>query len=73
MLILSRFPGQRVVVGEGPGAVVVTVAEVKPGRVLLGFDAPPDVRIDREEVRAAKNRAARTRPPHDPTDRRNGS
>jgi carbon storage regulator CsrA len=73
MLILSRFPGQRVVVGEGPDAVVVTVAEVKPGRVLLGFDAPPDVRIDREEVRAAKNRAARTRPSHDPTRRQNRS
>jgi carbon storage regulator len=57
MLVLSRFVNQSIVVGED---VVVTVVEVTGGRdgprVKLGITAPEGIRIDRVEVRQAKDR-----------------
>ena len=50
MLVLSRRTGERVWIG---GSVRVEVLEVKGGRVKLGFSAPPDVDIQREEIRRA--------------------
>ena len=47
MLVLTRKPGQAVVIGE---SVRVTVIEISPGVVRLGFEAPPEVAIHREEV-----------------------
>lgn len=58
MLILTRKPGQSVVVGN---SVRVTVMEASPGSVRLGFVAPTDVSIYREELYdeiAQANRAA---------------
>lgn len=54
MLVLSRKRGQRVVIGDGPDAVTVELCEVRHGRVMLGITAPPDVRVDRAEVREAR-------------------
>jgi carbon storage regulator len=48
MLVLSRKDGQRVMIGPD---VVVTVLEIRGDTVKLGFDAPSEVRILREEVR----------------------
>ena len=46
--MLSRNPGERVMIGDN---IVVTIVEVRrDGRVRLGIEAPPEVRIDREEV-----------------------
>ena len=48
MLVLSRKTGQTVYIGE---EIAVTILEVsQSGIVRLGFDAPRDVRIVREEV-----------------------
>lgn len=47
MLVLSRRNGERVRIGR---FVEVTVLESQHGRVKLGFTAPPDVSIHREEV-----------------------
>ena len=47
MLVLTRKPGQSVVIGE---SVRVTVIEISPGVVRLGFEAPAEVAIHREEV-----------------------
>ena len=47
MLVLSRKPGEKVVIG---GGVTVTVVEVRGGRVRLAFDAPDQVRILRAEL-----------------------
>src|SRR5215475_14283676 len=47
MLILSRRPGESVNVGD---AVAVTVLGVKGSQVRLGFTAPSNVAIHREEV-----------------------
>jgi len=48
MLILTRRPGERVVIG--PDIITVTVLGVFRGQVRLGIDAPPDVSVHREEV-----------------------
>jgi carbon storage regulator len=48
MLVLARQQGQRICIGNG---VIVTVLGATRGKVRLGIEAPPDVRVDREEVR----------------------
>ena len=47
MLVLSRKPGEKVVIGNG---ITLTVVEVEGNRVRLGFDAPDQVRILRAEI-----------------------
>jgi carbon storage regulator len=47
MLVLSRKPGEKVVIGDG---ITVIVVEVKENRVRLAFDAPEEVRILRGEL-----------------------
>lgn len=47
MLVLSRRKDERVVIGDN---VVVTVIEIRGDRVRLGFEAPAEVVINREEV-----------------------
>lgn len=47
MLVLSRKPGERVVIG---GEISVTVLEVRGSRVRLGFSGPHEVPIIREEI-----------------------
>jgi carbon storage regulator len=46
MLYLSRKPGKELVIGNG---IRVTVLELQGDRVKLGFVAPPEVPIHREE------------------------
>jgi len=48
MLVLTRKPGEAIVIGDG---ITVTVVEVKGERVRLGFTAPAEVAIHREEVK----------------------
>lgn len=47
MLILTRKNGESVVVGN---SIRITVVELSPGVVRLGFEAPSDVSIYREEI-----------------------
>jgi carbon storage regulator len=47
MLVLCRKNGQRVRIGQ---FIEVTVLEIHNGRVKLGFSAPPEIPIHREEV-----------------------
>jgi carbon storage regulator len=47
MLVLTRRPGESIVIGNG---IKLTVVTVGPGRVKIGIEAPPNVRIDREEI-----------------------
>jgi carbon storage regulator len=59
MLILTRRPGERVVIGEEE--ILVTVMGVSGHTVRLGIDAPQGVPIYREEIWLAvkeENRAA---------------
>ncbi len=59
MLILSRRPGDAVVIGDG---IRVVVLANEGGVVKLGIEAPPEVTILREEIVeeiADENRRAR--------------
>jgi carbon storage regulator CsrA len=47
MLVLSRKPSEKVVIGNG---ITITVVEVQGNRVRLAFDAPDQVRILRAEL-----------------------
>ncbi len=47
MLVLSRRPGEGIVVGDG---ITITVVRVDDGKVRLGVEAPPGVSVTREEV-----------------------
>lgn len=49
MLVLTRRPGESIVIGDG---IKLTVVTVGPGRVKIGIEAPPHVRINREEIHA---------------------
>jgi carbon storage regulator len=47
MLVLTRRPGQRILIDD---RIVVTVVSLKNGQVRLGIEAPSDVHILREEL-----------------------
>ena len=47
MLVLSRKPGERILIGEN---VTVTIVRIGPNNVRLGIDAPRQVNIVREEL-----------------------
>ncbi len=47
MLVLSRKPGERVMIGEN---VTVTIVRIGPNSVRLVIDAPRDLNIVREEL-----------------------
>jgi carbon storage regulator len=47
MLILTRRPGQSVMIGDD---VTITVLAIKGEQLRLGFTAPRDVAVHREEV-----------------------
>lgn len=63
MLILSRRPGDAIVIGDG---IRVVVLECDRRGVRLGIEAPAEVSILREEIVrqiADENRRAGTAPP----------
>jgi len=65
MLVLTRKLGENIRIGD---AVKITVLEVRSGQVKLGIEAPPEVKVHREEIYARiqeENRkaAAAQRPP----------
>jgi carbon storage regulator len=57
MLILTRRPGERVVIGED---ILVTVMGVSGHTVRLGIEAPQGISIYREEIWLALEEENRT-------------
>ena len=53
MLVLSRKKNEAIVIG---GQITIRVVEIRGDKVRLGFDAPDDVEIHRDEVWAAIQR-----------------
>ncbi len=47
MLVLRRKIGERIIID---GRIEVTVLRVRGGKVRLGVDAPPSVRVLRQEL-----------------------
>jgi carbon storage regulator len=62
MLVLSRKPGEKVVIGN---AITLTVVAVSGNQVRIGIDAPNHVRILRAELAVLQyNAASSDRPFH---------
>ncbi len=47
MLVLSRKPGESIVIGND---VVVTILDVKGDQIRVGVSAPREVQVHREEI-----------------------
>ena len=56
MLALTRKKHERVVLTVNGIRIVVAVVQFNGDKVVLGFDAPPEVAIHREEVQQAIER-----------------
>lgn len=56
MLIFTRKVGQVVYIGQAPSVVRMEVVSVGHDQVRLGFEGPANMPIDREEIRALKER-----------------
>jgi carbon storage regulator len=56
MLVLTRKPGEKVMIG---GGIELTVVAVQGDRVRLGVAAPPTVAVDRWEVWQRREAPAR--------------
>jgi carbon storage regulator len=62
MLVLTRKPGEQIVIGN---TIRITVVSVGHGRVKIGVEAPADVAIDRQEVFDRKRGEQAGGPPSD--------
>jgi len=47
MLVLTRKPGERIVIDD---RITVTVLEIQENRIRLGIEAPKEIPIMREEL-----------------------
>ena len=47
MLVLSRYSGERIKIGDN---VMITIVSVEGDKVRIGIDAPKDVAILRTEI-----------------------
>ena len=56
MLVLTRKPGESIVIGDD---IVLTVVDLGRGRVRLGLTAPRNVSIQREELCSQATQRAR--------------
>ena len=48
MLVLTRRAGEELLIGD---CIRVQVVSIQGARVRLGIEAPPDVEVDRAEIR----------------------
>ena len=57
MLLLTRRPGEKLIINDN---VTVTVLSIKGNQVRIGIEAPRDVKVHREEIyeRIVKEREA---------------
>lgn len=51
MLVLTRKPGEQIIIADN---IRITVVSIGPGRVKIGIEAPPSVKVDRQEVHEKK-------------------
>lgn len=55
MLVLTRRPGESIIIADN---IKITVVSVGPGRVKIGIEAPPHIRVDRQEIHDKIEQAA---------------
>ena len=56
MLVLTRHAGEKILIhdNEGKQLASITIASLSAGKVKVGIEAEPCIKIDREEVFKAK-------------------
>lgn len=59
MLVLSRKPGEKLMIGDD---VVLTINRIAGNRVAIGIEAPRDVRIVRGELQKSQIAPSSTSP-----------
>ena len=47
MLVLTRRIGEKIIIGDN---VTISALGVKGNQVRIGIEAPPDVKVNREEI-----------------------
>lgn len=47
MLVLSRFVGQTIMIGDN---ITITIVEIRSNKVRISIDAPPNIPVNRLEV-----------------------
>jgi len=52
MLVLSRKPGERILIGDD---ITVTIVRIGPNNVRVGIEAPRELNIVREELCTKEN------------------
>ena len=57
MLVLTRKPKESIIVGDN---IIITVLSVNGDQVKIGFNAPRDIEINREEIYERKQKAKLT-------------
>lgn len=50
MLVLTRQVGERIIIGQGENAVIVTMMESRYPYYKLSISAPKEIEINREEI-----------------------
>lgn len=60
MLVLTRRIGEQIVI---EGDIRITIVALKGDRVRIGITAPPEVAVDRQEVRERRAEFARESKP----------
>ena len=55
MLILTRYIGETIIIGND---INVTVLSIAGNQVKIGIDAPKDISINREEIQFRKSKCA---------------
>lgn len=66
MLVLSRQVFERVRIFGESGSIWVKVLRIDGDRVSLGFEAPKEVAVDREEIVLRKSSPKPKKEPHEP-------
>lgn len=59
MLVLSRLPNERILIGDD---IVLTVVQIRDNQVRLGIDCPKDVTILREELKCDNSKTSQGGP-----------
>ena len=67
MLVLTRRPGEQIVLDDG--RIVMTFLGIEGNKLRIGIDAPPDVRVDRKEVHDRRVAEADKEPIAQPADK----
>jgi carbon storage regulator len=53
MLLLTRKQGEKIIIDDD---IVITVLNIGRGQVRIGFEAPKDVEINRQEIYERKRK-----------------